>query len=398
MEIAIPIFFIAILSISLYFVGAGMWALRKPPEFFPEAREKRHFAVLIPARNEQALIAQLIHSLKKQDYPGELLEIYVLVNHCTDNTASAAEAAGAKVLFCPDWVATKGDVLHIAFSELAGRENIDAFAIFDADNVVDAAFLSVLNNALAQGYDIVQGRRRGKNTHDNAITGIYELFYMMQNIFFNHPRALREQNAAVNGTGWAVTRQWIQTNGFPMVTITEDLELSTVAALRGTRIGYANDALTYDEYPDSLKKILRQLPRWIFGQVQCMRLYAWKCLGKGFRNKACMDMGLLLLQPILCFLFCLTPILAAFGWVFPRSQLPCLFPMLLGLLYMLTVTVACLEIKKTGANIGAFLGSIFLFPLFLGAWIPISAVSVWKRKCPWRPVLHERVVSIEELS
>lgn len=400
MRITAVIFFVAVLGVIGYFAAAGVRALRKAPVTFPEARQMRRFAVLIPARNEETVIAQLVRSLKQQNYPGELVDIYVLVNHCTDNTASAAEAAGASVLPCPDCVGSKGDVLRFAFSELADQENIDAFVIFDADNVVDAAFLSTVNNAMARGYEIVQGRRKGKNARDNAVTGVYELYYMMQNIFYNHPRALLGQSAAVNGTGWAITRKWVLKNGFPMVTITEDFELTAVAALNGSKIGYANDAVTYDEYPDSLKKVLCQLPRWIFGQVQCMRGYAGKCLRKGIRSRECMDLGLLLLQPALCFLLCLIPILAVLGCgsLYFRLRLRRLLPMLLGLLYILMVTVACLEIKKSGESIGDFWGSIFLFPLFLGAWIPVSAVSVWKRKCKWRPVLHERVISIEELS
>lgn len=400
MKVTTAIFFAAVLEIMMYFAGAGLRALDRDPVTFPEARGKRHFAVLIPARNEEAVIAQLVRSLKKQNYPGELVDIYVLVNHCTDNTASAAKNAGAEILYCPDSVGSKGDVLRFAFSALADREAIDAFVIFDADNVVDGAFLSTVNNAMAQGYGIVQGRRRGKNARDNVITGVYELYYMMQNIFYNHPRALLGQSAAVNGTGWAITRQWVRENGFPMVTITEDFELTAVAALKGTGIGYASGAVTYDEYPDSLKKVFRQLPRWIFGQVQCMRFYAGKCLRRGFRDKACMDLGLLLLQPALCFLLCAILVLAALscGPARFRLRLRHILPMLLGLLYILMALAACLEVKKSGESVGAFLGSILLFPLFLGAWIPISAVSVWKRKCRWRPVLHERVISIEELS
>ncbi len=399
MNVTTTLFFAVAMGVLLYFAGVGMLALGKAPVQFPEADRKRHFAVLIPARNEETVIAQLIRSLKKQDYPGELVDIYVLANHCTDNTVSVAQAAGAKVLLCPDTVGSKGDVLRFAFSQLADQDCMDAFAVFDADNVAAPSFLRELNNALAQGYEIVQGRRRGKNAHDNAITGVYELYYMMQNVFYNHPRMLAGQSAALNGTGWAITRQWVAENGFPVVTITEDFELTAVAALKNTGIAYANDAVTYDEYPDSLDKVLRQLPRWIFGQVQCMRFYSGKCLRRGLRDRTRMDMGLLLLQPALCFVLCVLLILAALGCGTPhfRVRLYRLLPLLLGVLYFGMVTVACLAVRKSGEAIGPFLGSILLFPVFLGTWIPLSAVSVWKRKCQWRPVLHERVISIEDL-
>src|SRR5690554_2607067 len=59
---------------------------------------KRHrFAVLIAARNEEAVISQLIESIHNQSYPSHLIETFVVADNCTDNTADAARKAGAVV-------------------------------------------------------------------------------------------------------------------------------------------------------------------------------------------------------------------------------------------------------------------------------------------------------------
>ena len=62
----------------------------------------RKYAALISARNEEGVIGELIASLKRQNYPADLLDIYVVADNCTDRTASVAQAAGARVCrrFC----------------------------------------------------------------------------------------------------------------------------------------------------------------------------------------------------------------------------------------------------------------------------------------------------------
>lgn len=51
------------------------------------------YAVLIAARNEEAVLPHLIESIRKQDYPGDLIEIFVVADNCTDGTAEAAPGA-----------------------------------------------------------------------------------------------------------------------------------------------------------------------------------------------------------------------------------------------------------------------------------------------------------------
>ena len=55
------------------------------------------YAAVISARNEANVIGGLIASLKAQNYPCELLDIYVIADNCTDDTAQVAAQAGAKV-------------------------------------------------------------------------------------------------------------------------------------------------------------------------------------------------------------------------------------------------------------------------------------------------------------
>ena len=93
MNTAVTVFFLILRVFSLYFLAVSLFGLcsRRRPE--PAARLRR-FAVLIAARNEESCIAGLIESLRAQHYPEELLDIYVVADNCTDDTAERAREAG----------------------------------------------------------------------------------------------------------------------------------------------------------------------------------------------------------------------------------------------------------------------------------------------------------------
>ena len=78
---------------QLYYVFVVL--TRKPKQLV--AKKNHKFAVVARARNESAVIGQLIHSIKVQNYPSELIDVFVIADNCTDNTADVAREAGATV-------------------------------------------------------------------------------------------------------------------------------------------------------------------------------------------------------------------------------------------------------------------------------------------------------------
>ena len=63
----------------------------------PEAAQLHRYAAVISARNEAGVIGELIHTLKQQNYPTDLLDVYVVADNCTDDTAQVSRRAGAIV-------------------------------------------------------------------------------------------------------------------------------------------------------------------------------------------------------------------------------------------------------------------------------------------------------------
>ena len=154
--------FAAATLVLLFFIAFCFIRGQTPIPRSPETAARHRFAVLIPARNEEAVIENLVDSLMRQDYPRECYDVYVIVNNSTDRTAALAEVAGAKILRPDGPVSSKGEALRFAFSALRDGD-AEAYVIFDADNVVDRGFLSEMNRQYESGAEIVQGRRSGKN-------------------------------------------------------------------------------------------------------------------------------------------------------------------------------------------------------------------------------------------
>lgn len=115
------------------------------------ANKQHKFMAIIPARNEEKVIQNLINSLKNQNYPAELIDIYVIADNCTDKTASISKNAGAIVYERFNSVRkSKGFALEWFFNIILNEypDKYDAFCVFDADNIVAPDFFNIMNSKL----------------------------------------------------------------------------------------------------------------------------------------------------------------------------------------------------------------------------------------------------------
>ena len=257
------------------------------------AQPSKRIAAVIPARNEEKVVGLLVDSLKKQRYPSELLDIYVVANNCTDDTAGSAKNAGANVLTCDPAVQSKGDVLRCAFNQLLnGDVSYDAFVVLDADNLVNGGFMQAVNNALCAGYQVGQAYRDSKNPDDGWVAGCTSMFFWYMNGLFNRTRATLGMSASLNGTGIMIGEKFLRRYGYHVQTLTEDLELTAQCALDGERIAWLEDAVTYDEQPITFRDSLSQRRRWAAGTRQCVRLYLVKLYKNAVKSQACRDVAL----------------------------------------------------------------------------------------------------------
>ena len=128
----------------------------------PKAKKLHRYAFFIAAHNEEAVIANLVRSIKDQDYPSELIEVFVVADACTDNTAQLAREAGAIVYERND-LARKGKswVMDFGFDRILNEypDTFEGYFIFDADNGISRDYVSKMNDAFDQGFHVVTSYR-----------------------------------------------------------------------------------------------------------------------------------------------------------------------------------------------------------------------------------------------
>ena len=248
--------------------------LIKPAKSHPNATRKLTFAVLVCARNEEAVIRLPVKSVLLAKYPADCREVIVLADNCTDRTAEAARAAGATV-----WEKTtpsqgKGDVLAWGLRKLAAERTCDAVAVFDADNICSDGWFDAMNDALQDGETVVTGRRHSSNARANVIAGWYTVYWDMMNELSNRVRTNLGLSGKLTGTGFAFLLSALDAEGWQTRTMVEDVEFTVQTNLRGGRVAYVPEADYADEQPVTVRYMWRQLCRWATGGWQVVRAYS----------------------------------------------------------------------------------------------------------------------------
>ena len=367
--------------------------------------EKDHkFMAIIPAHNEENVIKNLVESLKAQNYPEELYDIYVIADNCTDATAEIAKEAGAKVLKRFDEEhKTKGFALNWFLKQkIEENADYDAFCVFDADNIVDKNFLKNMNKKLCQGEEIVQGYRDIKNPTDSWITGGYAIFYWMMNRFYHLARYNLGLSPLINGTGFMVKFDVVKPNGWQTVTLTEDIEFSLINISKGSKLGWATDAIVYDEQPVHFDQCWSQRSRWTVGHLQCMKNYT-KDLAKGVaKHKTLMNFDGLLYMfgiPMMLLTFLLLGVngLLYLGAEMTASDLIGNYSRYLIATFILPVITGVAIMALDKRKIKPMLRAILCYPLFLGSWILINLKCIIKPNTKWEKIEHVRDINIKEV-
>lgn len=397
-----PGFFDRIISI-LFLVLFSYQAIYIFASFFLKEREDssefryHDLAVLICARNEENVIADLLASIRSQTYPKEHVHTFVMADNCDDLTAHIAEENGATVYERrdPEHVG-KGYALEELMSRI-GREYgeaFDAYIVIDADNLLKEDFLEQMNRSYCKGNRIIAGYISAKNYDDNWISAGYSLFLLHKNRFLNNARYLLGLNCAINGTGFLFDRKLIRQWDYH--TLTEDIELSVDQACRHHRIAYCKEAVVYDEQPVSLRQSFYQRVRWAKGYLQVIGKYTPSLL-KGIREGdfSCYDMLNTILSAYGMSVFCVTLkavtllSLVCLG----RDIAPYLYSILLGLLkaymmvYLSGLMTVLAEWKRIDASAYHKILYTFTYPLFLATYVPIAVYALFA-KVTWVPIRH----------
>ncbi|MBR3660366.1 MAG: glycosyltransferase family 2 protein [Bacilli bacterium] len=261
-----------------YFI-IGLFFTRK----FNEAKNYHKYGIVISARNEEMVIGNLIDSIKKQDYPSELITIFVVADNCTDKTAEIARSKGCICYERFDTEhKTKGYALEYLFDRIEedyGRSNFEGFFVFDADNLLKKDYISKMNNAFDSGERIITSYRNIKNIDENWITMSFAVHWLRSIRQYHRARSFLRLATNIQGTGYLFSSEVVK-DGWHYVSLTEDRGLTADAVSQGYRISYQDEAEFYDEQTPNPKVAYNQKLRWSKGLLINFKESGWKL----FRN------------------------------------------------------------------------------------------------------------------
>ncbi len=232
----------------------------------PETR----VAFLLAAHNEQAVIAGLIASIRRLDWPQEQVAIWVVADRCTDQTAGVARQAGACV-----WERAavdaggvvrpigKGHALNELLDQHVGdRDQFAVFIMLDADIRLAEDYLQNMLQVWQRGYPAVQGTSLTATLSHSSLTEVSSLANRVQHVVQQGRFALGWQNLIIGNT-LLLDRSVLQMLDWKLARISPTEEEVKIALVeREIPIGYAARALCWEESADRIDALAKQRSRW----------------------------------------------------------------------------------------------------------------------------------------
>ena len=227
-------------------------------------------SVLIPAHNEEKVIAETVRHILASDYPN--LEVIVIDDGSKDGTREVVRTslgADPRVRLIAITNAGKAAALNRGLAEARGS----VVVALDADTYFPPESIRNLVRWFADdSVGAVAGNAKVGN-RVNVITRWQALEYVTSQNLERRTLATLGCITVVPGAVGAWRREaLVKLGGFPADTLAEDQDL-TIALLRaGYRVLYDSQAIAWTEAPDTVSGLIKQRFRWAFGTLQCL----WK--------------------------------------------------------------------------------------------------------------------------
>lgn len=228
-------------------------------------------AVIVPAYNEEKVIARTVASLLDQDYPGAL-SIVVVDDGSPDGTAAVLRAiygSDPRVAIHTKPNGGKASALNHGIS----LTSAPIIVALDADTLFETDTITRLVAPLAdRRVGAVAGNAKVGN-RVNLVTRWQAVEYVTSQNLDRRAFALLDCITVVPGAVGAWRRELaVAAGGFSEDTLAEDQDLTLAIRRQGYSVAYAADAVAWTEAPETMRGLAKQRFRWSFGTLQCM----WK--------------------------------------------------------------------------------------------------------------------------
>lgn len=346
-------------------------------------KEKSNYAILIPARNEERVIAGLMESLKKQSKKVDFNDVYVMVSDKNDLAIPILKKYNCNIVtrINPS-LKRKGYALDELIKSI--KKEYDLYFIFDADNILDKDFIKNMVEEYKCGYDIVTSKRLNKNPSDSVTSYCSGLLFTLLNTI-NKGKANNNENVILSGTGFFVSGEIIKKlKGYPFNTLTEDYELTLYSIINEYNSSYCDKTIFYDEQPIDLNVSIKQRTRWVKGYFENRQKYNKELVEKYKKTRK-----FSILKEIIGIKGIIVLLLWAFISVLLNFSLARIIYILLFLyLTLFLVTLFLISCDDSKVDKSLKLRALFFNPIFLLSYV----VCLFKSfgKVSWDVIKHEK--------
>ena len=245
--------------------------------------------IMIPAHNEEKVIAPTIEAMMNLNYPKDKLKIMVINDGSKDATRDIILSYAAKdsrvVLFdIPQGQGGKGKSRTLN----VGLQAVDSevIAIYDADNTpdVDALRYLVANLITNPELGAVLGKFRTLNKNTNLLTRFINIETLSFQSMLQAGRWQMHNIATLPGTNFVMYTHLIrEMNGWDEAALTEDSELSIRIYEAGYKIKFIPYSMTFEQEPESWNVWVKQRVRWVRGNFYVIKKFFKRI--PNFKNK-----------------------------------------------------------------------------------------------------------------
>ena len=237
--------------------------------------------MVIPAHDEREGIGRCVASLRRCAPAGCPVELVVVADNCTDDTAERARAAGARVIERRDPTRRgKGYALEFAFERLfAEHDDLDAVLVVDADTDVEPNFLTACVARFRAGATALQCRYLVRDPGTSPRKRLMNVAFMAFNGVRPRGRDRLGLSAGILGNGFGLTRSCLEAVPYAARSVVEDLEHHLDLVRAGYRVEFVDETTVRGDIPDGGTGAETQRARWEGGRLRMIREKVPELLG-----------------------------------------------------------------------------------------------------------------------
>ncbi|OUL20975.1 glycosyl transferase [Nostoc sp. RF31YmG] len=345
-------------------------------------------SILVPAKNESAVLADLVHSLFHLNYPSDRLDIWIVDDGSTDETPQILRKLQnqfpALQVHRRESQGGKSGALNTVFPFTQG----EILLICDADALLTANFLrQTLPLFQKKAIGAVQVRKAIVNADTNFLTRCQQMEMICDSFLQTHRIAVGGMTE-LRGNGMLVRRELMEKcKGWNEDTVTDDLDLCFKLYLVGVEIEFVTVPSIQEEGVTTWRQLWHQHYRWAEGGYQRFLDYFPQILTLGWQKE--IDLLLFFLLQFLLPIALIPDLL----WAIFYSDRPVLWPLQTLLSIILTVAFIAGLYQFQSLRGLSLLWATIQGSFYMAHWIPVMMVvtlrmCVQKQRSRWVKTEH----------